>query len=163
MNARRTLYEKIWDAHVVARREDGACLLYIDRHLIHEVTSPQAFDGLRRKGRAVRRPDLTLAVADHNLPTTERMWDSSGRLLVDDPASAAQLDALESNVADFKIRYFESRAPERYPCSTVARSRIGRRWSPAPRRGKPGRGLATSSAVSEMPREGPRRPHRRLA
>jgi 3-isopropylmalate/(R)-2-methylmalate dehydratase large subunit len=113
MNARRrTLYEKIWDAHVVARREDGACLLYIDRHLIHEVTSPQAFDGLRRKGRVVRRPDLTLAVADHNLPTTERMWDSSGRLLVDDPASAAQLDALESNVADFSIRYFESRAPE---------------------------------------------------
>ena len=69
----RNLYEKIWDAHVVARREDGTCLLYIDRHLIHEVTSPQAFDGLRLRGRRVRRPDLTLAVPDHNLPTTPRV------------------------------------------------------------------------------------------
>ncbi|HEU4820881.1 MAG TPA: aconitase family protein, partial [Qipengyuania sp.] len=66
----RTLYEKIWDAHVVERRADGTCLIYIDRHLVHEVTSPQAFEGLRAAGRNVRRPDLTLAVPDHNLPTT---------------------------------------------------------------------------------------------
>ena len=62
----RTLYEKIWDDHVVERRSDGTCILYIDRHLVHEVTSPQAFEGLRREGRTVRRPDLTLAVPDHN-------------------------------------------------------------------------------------------------
>ena len=66
----RTLYEKIWDAHVVDRRDDGTCLIFIDRHLVHEVTSPQAFEGLRVAGRTVRRPDLTLAVPDHNLPTT---------------------------------------------------------------------------------------------
>ena len=65
----RTLYEKIWDAHVVETRDDGTALLYIDRHLIHEVTSPQAFDGLRLAGRPVRRPDLTFATADHNIPT----------------------------------------------------------------------------------------------
>lgn len=69
----RTLYEKIWDAHVVERRDDGTCLVYIDRHLVHEVTSPQAFEGLRVAGRPVRRPDLTLAVPDHNLPTTARL------------------------------------------------------------------------------------------
>ena len=68
----RTLYEKIWDAHVVDRRDDGTCLIYIDRHLVHEVTSPQAFEALRVAGRTVRRPDLTLAVPDHNLPTTPR-------------------------------------------------------------------------------------------
>lgn len=68
----RTLYEKIWDAHVVDRMEDGTCLIYIDRHLVHEVTSPQAFELLRVAGRTVRRPDLTLAVPDHNLPTTAR-------------------------------------------------------------------------------------------
>ncbi|PWQ83381.1 3-isopropylmalate dehydratase large subunit, partial [Stenotrophomonas maltophilia] len=68
-NAPRTLYEKVWDAHVVERRDDGSCLIYVDRHLVHEVTSPQAFEGLRSAGRRVRRPDLTLAVPDHNLPT----------------------------------------------------------------------------------------------
>ena len=68
----RTLYDKIWDAHVVERRDDGTCLIYIDRHLVHEVTSPQAFESLRAAGRKVRRPDLTLAVPDHNLPTTAR-------------------------------------------------------------------------------------------
>ena len=67
-----TLYDKIWDAHLVDQREDGTCLLYIDRHLVHEVTSPQAFEGLRNSSRKVRRPDLTLAVADHNVPTTDR-------------------------------------------------------------------------------------------
>ena len=66
----RTLYEKIWDAHVVERRDDGTCLIYIDRHLVHEVTSPQAFEGLRLAGRRPWRPDTVIAVADHNVPTT---------------------------------------------------------------------------------------------
>jgi len=102
----KTLYEKIWDSHVVERREDGTCLLYIDRHLVHEVTSPQAFDGLREAGREVRRPDLTLAVADHNLPTTRP------RLPIADEESAAQLAALEANVADFGIPYIPATAAE---------------------------------------------------
>ena len=68
----RTLFDKIWDAHVVDQQDDGTCLLYIDRHLVHEVTSPQAFEGLRQSGRKVRRPDATLAVPDHNVPTTDR-------------------------------------------------------------------------------------------
>ena len=113
MSARpRTLYEKIWDAHVVERRADGTCLLYIDRHLIHEVTSPQAFEGLRAAGRRVRRPDLTLAVPDHNLPTTARTRHNGGPLLIEDPASAAQLQALEVNVAEFGIPYVDALAPE---------------------------------------------------
>jgi 3-isopropylmalate dehydratase large subunit len=107
----RTLYEKIWDAHVVERRPDGTCLIYIDRHLVHEVTSPQAFEGLRAAGRGVRRPDLTLAVADHNLPTTSRLNATRG-VMIADPASAQQLAALEANVAEFGIRYFDVSAPE---------------------------------------------------
>ena len=67
--APRTLFDKIWDSHVVERLPDGTCILYIDRHLLHEVTSPQAFEGLRLAGRKLRRPDLTIAVADHNIPT----------------------------------------------------------------------------------------------
>jgi 3-isopropylmalate/(R)-2-methylmalate dehydratase large subunit len=108
----RTLYEKIWDAHVVERRPDGTCLVYIDRHLVHEVTSPQAFEGLRRAGRRVRRPDLTLAVADHNLPTTARVDGAGARLPIADPASAAQLAALEANVAEFDIPYIDATAAE---------------------------------------------------
>lgn len=108
----RTLYEKIWDAHVVERRGDGTCLIYIDRHLVHEVTSPQAFEGLRMAGRRVRRPDLTLAVPDHNVPTTARMDASGKRIPIADPASAAQLAALETNVADFGIPYFTATAAE---------------------------------------------------
>lgn len=108
----RTLYEKIWDAHVVARGADGTCLLYIDRHLVHEVTSPQAFEGLRLAGRGVRRPDLTLAVADHNLPTTARVDARGARLPILDSESASQLDALEGNVAAFGIPYIEATAPE---------------------------------------------------
>ncbi|MEN9288870.1 MAG: 3-isopropylmalate dehydratase large subunit [Pseudomonadota bacterium] len=101
----RTLYEKIWDAHVVDRRDDGTCLIFIDRHLVHEVTSPQAFEGLRVAGRKVRRPDLTLAVPDHNLPTTPRL-DAQGRPVpIADPESAAQLEALERNAPAFGIRY----------------------------------------------------------
>ncbi len=101
----RTLYEKIWDAHVVARQGDGTCLIYIDRHLVHEVTSPQAFEGLRAAGRRVRRPDLTLAVADHNVPTTRRTDANGDRLPVADPASAAQLAALDANARAFGVRY----------------------------------------------------------
>ncbi|NBU83458.1 MAG: 3-isopropylmalate dehydratase large subunit [Sphingomonadaceae bacterium] len=101
----RTLYEKIWDAHVVDRRDDGTCLIFIDRHLVHEVTSPQAFESLRLAGRKVRRPDLTLAVPDHNLPTTARLDAAGKRLPIADPESAAQLAALERDAPAFGIRY----------------------------------------------------------
>ena len=108
----RTLYEKIWDAHVVETREDGTSLIYIDRHLVHEVTSPQAFEALRLAGRPVRRPELTLAVPDHNLPTTPRLSRDGARLPIADPQSAAQLAALEKNAPDFGIRYIEATAAE---------------------------------------------------
>ena len=108
----RTLYEKIWDAHVVDRRDDGTCLIYIDRHLVHEVTSPQAFEGLRVAGRKVRRPDLTLAVPDHNLPTTARIDADGKRLPIADQESAQQLAALEKNAPEFGIRYIDATAPE---------------------------------------------------
>ncbi len=111
-NKPRTLYEKIWDAHVVDRRDDGTCLIYIDRHLVHEVTSPQAFEGLRVAGRTVRRPDLTLAVPDHNLPTTPRRAADGSRLPIADLESAQQLAALESNAPEFGIRYIDATAPE---------------------------------------------------
>ena len=101
----QTLYEKIWDAHVVERRDDGTCLIYIDRHLVHEVTSPQAFEGLRLAGRTVRRPDLTLAVPDHNLPTTARVDAAGNRIPIADVMSAQQLAALEANAPAFGIRY----------------------------------------------------------
>ena len=104
----RTLYEKIWDAHVVDRRDDGTCLIYIDRHLVHEVTSPQAFEGLRASGRTVRRPDLTLAVPDHNLPTTARRDDIGNALPITDPQSAQQLEALRANAPQFGIRYIDA-------------------------------------------------------
>jgi 3-isopropylmalate/(R)-2-methylmalate dehydratase large subunit len=102
----RTLYDKIWDDHVVSTRDDGTSLIFIDRHLIHEVTTPQAFAGLRAAGRRVRRPDLTLAVPDHNVPTTDR------RLPILDPESAQQLALLKTNCADFGIEYLEIDAPE---------------------------------------------------
>ena len=99
----QTLYEKIWAAHVVERRDDGTCLIYIDRHLVHEVSSPQAFEGLRLAGRRVRRPDLTLAMPDHNLPTTSRRDAAGQRIAIADPASASQLAALESNTIEFGL------------------------------------------------------------
>lgn len=101
----RTLYEKIWDDHVVETRDDGTAIVYIDRHLVHEVTSPQAFEALRLAGRKVRRPELTLAVPDHNLPTTARRDAAGARIPIDDPQSAAQLAALEKNAPEFGIRY----------------------------------------------------------
>ena len=108
----RTLYEKIWDAHVVETREDGTALLFIDRHLVHEVTSPQAFESLRLNGRTVRRPDLTLAVPDHNLPTTARLDARGLRIPIEDLESAAQLAALETNAPAFGIRYIDASAAE---------------------------------------------------
>ena len=112
MTVPRTLYEKIWDAHVIERRDDGTSLLFIDRHLVHEVTSPQAFEALRIAGRKVRRPELTLAVPDHNVPTTARLDAAGRRLPITDPQSAQQLAALEHNVAEFGIRYFGATARE---------------------------------------------------
>ena len=100
MSAPKTLFDKIWDAHVVHRQDDGTCLIYIDRHLVHEVTSPQAFEGLRNAGRAVRAPNRTLAVADHNVPTTDR---SAG---IADEESRIQVEALAKNAADFGVPYF---------------------------------------------------------
>ncbi|MFN9579469.1 MAG: 3-isopropylmalate dehydratase large subunit [Novosphingobium sp.] len=101
----RTLYQKIWDAHTVETRDDGTARIFIDRHLVHEVTSPQAFEALRVAGRKVRRPDLTLAVPDHNLPTTARRTASGARVPIADLESAAQLEALEKNAPAFGIRY----------------------------------------------------------
>ncbi len=96
----RTMYDKIFDDHVVDRQDDGTCLLYIDRHLVHEVTSPQAFEGLRLTGRKVRQPGKTLAVVDHNVPTTDR---SHG---IEDPESAIQVETLAQNARDFGVEYF---------------------------------------------------------
>ncbi len=106
MASPRTLYQKIWDDHVVRRLDDGTALIFIDRHLIHEVTTPQAFESLRLAGRRLRRPDLTLAVPDHNVPTTDR------RLPILDPMSKAQLDALTRNCADFGVELIGIDAPE---------------------------------------------------
>ncbi len=97
----RTLYDKIWDDHLVDEQPDGTCLIYIDRHLVHEVTSPQAFEGLRVAGRKVRAPDKTLAVVDHNIPTTNRNKPN------EDPESAAQIAALAENVRHFGIEYYD--------------------------------------------------------
>jgi len=104
----QTLYEKIWNAHVVEQRDDGTCLIFIDRHLVHEVTSPQAFEGLRVAGRRVRRPDLTLAVPDHNLPTTARLDGNGQHVPIADPESAQQLEALERNAPEFGIAYINA-------------------------------------------------------
>ncbi|MFL5139321.1 MAG: aconitase family protein, partial [Microvirga sp.] len=96
----RTLYDKIWDDHLVDIRPDGTALLYIDRHLVHEVTSPQAFEGLRMTGRRVRAPEKTLAVVDHNVPTSDR---SHG---IDDPEAATQVAALAENAREFGVEYY---------------------------------------------------------
>jgi 3-isopropylmalate/(R)-2-methylmalate dehydratase large subunit len=96
----RTLYDKIFADHLVDEQPDGTCLLYIDRHLVHEVTSPQAFEGLRMAGRKVRAPEKTLAVVDHNVPTSDR------RFGIDDPESKLQVDTLADNARDFGIEYY---------------------------------------------------------
>src|SRR5712691_9601616 len=97
----RTLFEKVWDAHVVRAAPGEPSLLYIDLHLIHEVTSPQAFDGLRAAGRRVRRPDLTIATVDHNVPTTDR------NLPIADPIAARQIETLRHNCQEFGIKLFD--------------------------------------------------------
>ncbi|RIK84903.1 MAG: 3-isopropylmalate dehydratase large subunit [Hyphomicrobiales bacterium] len=101
MTAPRTLYDKIFDDHVVDRQDDGTCLLYIDRHLVHEVTSPQAFEGLRMTGRKVRQPQKTLAVVDHNVPTSP-----DRRFGIKNEESRIQVEALARNAADFGIEYY---------------------------------------------------------
>jgi len=101
----KTLFEKIWDSHVVVEKENGPSLLYIDRHLIHEVTSPQAFDGLRMNNRKIRRPDLTIATMDHNVPTSDRS------LPIIDQTSAIQINTLEKNCKDFGIQLFDVNSP----------------------------------------------------
>ncbi|MGE3743686.1 MAG: 3-isopropylmalate dehydratase large subunit [Geminicoccaceae bacterium] len=103
MTAPRTLFQKIWAAHLVDEQPDGTCLLYIDRHLVHEVTSPQAFEGLRMSGRKVRRPDATLAVPDHNVPTSDRS------LPIADATSRIQVDTLTRNCEEFGVQLFGMR------------------------------------------------------
>jgi len=101
MTAPRTLYDKIFDDHVVDRQDDGTCLLYIDRHLVHEVTSPQAFEGLRMAGRKVRHPERTLAVVDHNVPTSPDRKHG-----IKNEESRIQVEALAKNAADFGVEYY---------------------------------------------------------
>jgi len=101
MGTPRTLFDKIWNSHLVNVQDDGTCLIYIDRHLIHEVTSPQAFEGLRSAGRKVRRPDATLAVVDHDVPTTDRSKP------IEDPEARIQIEALRRNCEESGIQMFD--------------------------------------------------------
>lgn len=105
MSGPETLYDKIWNAHLVKNNQDGTSLIYVDRHLVHEVTSPQAFEGLRLAGRTVRRPDLTLAVPDHNVPTSDRQGG------IDDQESRIQVDQLRSNADEFGVPLFDMLDP----------------------------------------------------
>src|SRR3546814_385642 len=105
MGKPRTLYDKIWDSHLIDRKDDGTCIIYIDRHLVHEVTSPQAFEGLRLAGRKVRRPDATLAVADHNVPTSDR---SQG---IAEEDSRIQVETLTTNCTEFGVELFDMNDP----------------------------------------------------
>jgi len=101
----KTLFEKIWESHIIVEKENRPSLIYIDRHLVHEVTSPQAFDGLRMNNRKVRRPDLTIATMDHNVPTTDRS------LSILDKTSSVQIQTLEKNCKDFGIKLFDINSP----------------------------------------------------
>ena len=115
-----TTYDKIWNDHLVHEQEDGTSLLYVDRHLIHEVTSPQAFEGLRNSNRKVRQPSLTLAVADHNVPTTDR---SKG---ITDEDSRIQVETLNKNCKEFGIEIFgmDDKRPVSYTHLTLPTKRI---------------------------------------
>src|SRR3954454_19992350 len=104
--APRTLFDKVWDAHVVSRMPGGPDLLYVDLHLIHEVTSPQAFEGLRLAGRQVRRPELTVGTIDHNVSTGDRT------LPIADQISVRQIDALLHNAREFGVELFDLQSPE---------------------------------------------------
>ena len=96
----KTLYDKLFDDHLVSEQEDGTCLLYIDRHLVHEVTSPQAFEGLRMNNRKVKHPEYTLAVADHNVPTTDRSKP------IENEDSRIQYETIDKNCKEFGIEFF---------------------------------------------------------
>ena len=102
----KTLFEKIWDAHLVVEKSSGPSLIYIDRHLVHEVTSPQAFDGLRMNNRKIRRPDLTVATMDHNVPTSDRS------LPILDQTSSVQIQTLSNNCREFGIQLFDINSPD---------------------------------------------------
>src|SRR5437763_16665049 len=102
----RTLFDKVWDAHVVHQFPEGPALLYVDLHLVHEVTSPRAFEGLRQEGRRVRRPALTVATVGHNVPTGDRAAP------IADPIAARQVDALGVNAQEFGLELFELRSPQ---------------------------------------------------
>src|SRR5882762_5198342 len=112
----RTLFEKLWDANVVREHENQPTLLYIDLHLVHEVTSPQAFEGLRVANRRVRRPDLTVATVDHNVPTTDRS------LPITDPVGAKQIDTLRENCLAFGIQLFDIDSAEQGIVHVIGRS-----------------------------------------
>ena len=105
MSAAKTLFEKVWESHLVAEPADEPTLLYIDLHLVHEVTSPQAFEGLRLAGRPLRRPDRTVATVDHNVPTT------ANRLIIEDAIAAKQIDTLRKNCADFGVELYDVESP----------------------------------------------------
>src|ERR1700748_635751 len=102
----KTLFEKVWNSHVVVAPDGEPALLYIDLHLIHEVTSPQAFEGLRLAGRSVRRPDRAVATVDHNVPTT------ANRIIIEDEIAAKQINALRANCAEFGIPLYDIQSPE---------------------------------------------------
>src|SRR2546422_9702846 len=102
----RTLFDKVWDAHVVQQLPEGPALLYVDLHLVHEVTSSEALEGLRQAGRGVRRPALTVATVDHNVPTGDRGGP------IADPIAARQLEALAANARDFGVELFDLRSPQ---------------------------------------------------
>src|SRR2546427_12890742 len=121
----RTLFDKVWAAHVVHQFPEGPALLYVDLHLVHEVTSPQAFEGLRQAGRRVRRPALTGATGDHNVPTGDRAAP------IADPIAAPQLQALAGNARDFRLELFDLRSP---------RPGVGHGIGPAPGPTQPGTG-----------------------
>ena len=110
----RTLFEKIWDDHVVYDEPGQQTILYIDLHLVHEVTSPQAFEGLRLAGRKVRRPERTVATADHNVPTTDRS------LPILDPISKQQIDTLRNNCREFGITLYDLDDPHRASSTSSA-------------------------------------------
>src|SRR5580698_1108462 len=109
----RTIIEKLWDAHVVHEQPGAPTLLFIDLHLVHEVTSPQAFDGLRARGLKVRRPDLTVATVDHSIPTTDRS------LPIVDPIAANQVSQLEKNAAEFGIPCFGLKSEHQGICHVI--------------------------------------------
>ena len=102
----RTLFDKLWDAHLVCEGPEDSSIMYIDLHLVHEVTSPQAFEGLRLAGRKVRRPDLTFATLDHNIPTT------GNRMVIDDELSRTQVEVLRRNCREFGVPLFDLESPE---------------------------------------------------